>query len=97
MDAPVYLTAAEYQAPAVLPYTLAVRSAPFGELMANPQAWAIVLKHMPMAKMLASQSAWLLGTMTLADFALFAGGLDPKLESAIDAELANLPTVSPQA
>jgi len=96
MDAPIYLPAVAYEAPAILPYKLAVRAVSCGELIADPQAWAIVLKHMPMARMLASQSEWLLGTMTLADFALFAGGLDPKLEAAIDGELGRLPLANPQ-
>src|SRR5580704_1295855 len=96
MEAPIYMPATAYKEPAILPYKLAVRSVSFGELMADPQAWAIVLRHMPMAKMLASQSAWLLGTMTLADFALFTGGMDPKLEAAIDADLGRLPLVSPR-
>jgi hypothetical protein len=96
MEAPIYTPAAAFEAPAILPYKLAVRSVSLGELMADPQAWAIVLKHMPMARMLASQAAWLLGTMTLADFVLFAGGLDPKLEAAIDTDLGHLPPVSPR-
>jgi hypothetical protein len=96
MKAPFYMPAAAYAAPTILPYKLAVRAVSLGELVADQQAWAIVLKHMPMAAMLASQSAWLLDTMTLADFALFAGGLDPTLEAAIDADLSRLPTVSPR-
>ena len=96
MEAPIYMPAATYEAPTIPPYKLTMKSVSVGELIADPQAWAIVLKHMPAAKMLASQSAWLLGTMTLADFALFAGGMDPKLEAAIDADLARLPLVSPR-
>jgi hypothetical protein len=94
MEAPIYIPAAAYEAPTILPYKLAVSSVSCGELMADPQAWAIVLKHMPMAKLFASQAAWLLGTMTIVDFALFAGGLDPKLKAAIDSELGRLPPVS---
>jgi len=96
MDAPIYLPAERFQAPEIAPYALSIRGAPLGELIANKEAWAIVVKHMPMARYLTGQAPWLLATMTLADLTLFApgsNGLDPKLEAAIDAELARLPQV----
>jgi hypothetical protein len=95
MESPQYLPASAYERPSFTPYRLSLRSVPLGELKGNPAAWEIVLKHMPMARMMAGQPEWLLDTMTLADFALFGGGLSPALEAAVDADLALLPPVEP--
>lgn len=95
MDAPTYPPAATYAAPRVNSYRLSLGGCAIGELLANAAAWAIVLKHFPAYGMMAGspQLKPHLMNMTPADLAMFAGGMDPALAAAIDAELAQLPAV----
>jgi hypothetical protein len=91
--APTYPPAAAFEAPAPAPRPLTVRNYSTAELMQMPEAWAIVLKHMPALKMMtgAPQAKAMLTTMTVADFAFFAGRDADAQLAAIDAELAQLP------
>lgn len=91
--APTYPPAAAFEPPAVAPRPLTVRNYSAAELMAMPAAWAIVVKHLPGMKMMASaeQAKPMLSTMTVADFANFTGGAGKAELAAIDAELATLP------
>jgi hypothetical protein len=93
ISAPTYPPAAGFEAPALAPRPLTVRNYSTAELMQMPEAWAIVLKHMPALKMMtgASQAKAMLTTMTVADFAFFAGRDASAQLAAIDAELAQLP------
>ena len=93
IDAPLYPPAAAFEQPAVTPRPLSVRNYAVSELMQMPAAWAIVLKHLPGLKMMAAnpQAKPMLGTMTVADFAGFAGVDSRPALAAIDAELAALP------
>lgn len=95
MDAPHYPPAAAYAAPRVEAYKLSLAGCPIGELLANPAAWAIVLKHNPGFAMMVgnTQIQAHLMNMTVADLAVFAGGISPELTVQIDAELAQLPGV----
>ena len=93
METPIYSPAIAYQAPIALPYVLSVEGCSVGELMADPAAWAIVLKHMPGVKFLTQIPAVqkLLDNMTLVDFSVFSAPLDPALVATMNAELAQLP------
>lgn len=92
IDAPVYPPAAAFEQPVVAPRPLSVRSYTVAELMQQPAAWAVVVKHMPGVKLMVSaeQAKPMMSTMTLADLGQFTGGA-PKVLDAIDAELAQLP------
>ena len=95
MDAPLYPPAAAYAVPRVEAYKLSLAGCPIGELMANPAAWAIVLKHNPGFGMMgaSAQIKPHLMNMTATDLAVFAGGMAPAVVAQIDAELAQLPPV----
>lgn len=93
MDTPIYAPAAAYHAPVLQPYILSVDGCAIAELMADPPAWAIVLKYMPGAKFLvqSDEVRKLLDNMTLVDFSVFSGPMDPTVLANINTELARLP------
>jgi hypothetical protein len=93
MDAPTYPPATAFVQPVAVPYEISLRTVPLASLMQMPAAWAIVLKHMPALKMIASTPMIQphLGNFTVADIAQFAGGLAPELRAKIDEELRSLP------
>jgi hypothetical protein len=93
IEAPLYPPAAAFTPPVATPRTLSVRNYSAAELMAIPAAWAIVVKHLPGVRMMADnpQAKPMLSTMTVADFAGFAGVDASAALAAIDAELAALP------
>jgi hypothetical protein len=93
LEAPTYPPAAAYAPPATAPRPLTVRNYSAAELMQMPAAWAVVVKHLPAMKMMAGaeQAKPMLTTMTVADFAQFAGADASAALAAIDAELARLP------
>jgi hypothetical protein len=95
MDAPTYPPAVAYAAPRVAGYKLSLAGCPIGELVANPAAWAIVLKHNPGFGMMvgSAQIKPHLMNMTTADLAVFAGGMSAATVATIDVELAQLPAV----
>lgn len=92
METPTYPPAAAYEAPVMVPYKIGTRTCSAGELMRIPAAWAIVLKHMPMAKMMAGSPMVQaqLYNMTFADFGVFSNFDNSATLDAIDAELATL-------
>jgi hypothetical protein len=95
MDAPHYPPVGAYAAPRVEAYRLSLCGCPIGELLSNPAAWAIVLRHNPGFEMMVG-SAQLkphLMNMTVADLAVFAGGMSPATMAEIDQELASLPII----
>ncbi|MGR4863152.1 hypothetical protein [Caulobacter sp. LARHSG274] len=92
LDAPTYVSAPAFEQPVGAPAILSVESFSIEELMRVPQAWAIVLKHVPSVRLVvaAQQAKPHLGNMTLSSFALYLP-LTPTTYAAIDAELAQLP------
>jgi len=52
MKAPTYPPAKKFLPPIAAPYVLGVETASLAELQTIPDAWAIVLKHAPVYKML---------------------------------------------
>ena len=96
IQAPTYPPAAAFQPPAAPPRPLSVGAYSAAELMAIPAAWTIVLEHLPGLKMMADnpQAKPMLSTLTVADFAGFAGVDASSALAAIDAELAALPAAA---
>jgi hypothetical protein len=93
MEAPTYPPAAAYEAPRATPVErLRVRDVSIAELMTSPAAWAIVMKHAPGVKMIASapQTKAYLTNFTVDTFVLF-GVVNQKAVDAIDADFATLP------
>ncbi|CAN7341303.1 hypothetical protein LJR225_001991 [Phenylobacterium sp. LjRoot225] len=92
MDAPTYPPAAAYEPPAAAPYELTVATASLAELMSAPAAWAIVLKHAPMYKMVVSapHTKPYLTNFTVDSFVTY-GVINQKTIDAIDADLRQLP------
>jgi hypothetical protein len=93
MEAPVYPAAAAYAPPSIASYRLSASDCSVGELIADPAAWAIVIKHMPAIAFIAKvpQVQPQLGNMTIPDFGIFSTPVDPEKLAALDAELARLP------
>lgn len=93
MKTPLYPPAEAFAPPVRHDYRLSLGGAPVAELMADKDAWAIVLKHMPLLKyVVASPGAQSqLPNMTVIDFGNFSTALDPAVVARVDAELARLP------
>jgi hypothetical protein len=93
MKTPLYPPASAYEPPAVSPYRLSLGGASIAELLADAQAWAIVLRHMPMLEYLVASpmAQSQLPNMTVIDFGTFGTAPDPALVATVDAELALLP------
>ncbi len=96
MDAPTYPPAARFEPPTQAPYELRLSTLPMEELVKNEAAWAIVLKHYPMAKSLTANplAQPQLGNMTVRDFASFTGQQNAPEFQVIDEELSRLPPVT---
>lgn len=92
MDAPTYPPAAAFEAPTEAPTVLGVEWASLADLMGAPAAWAIVLKHAPMLKLVIGgpQLKPQLGNFTVDSFITY-GVVDQKTVDTIDAELRSLP------
>lgn len=93
MIAPEYQPVTAYEAPVGSPYRLRLSRVSTGELMAIPEAWAIVTAKIPSIKFIvgAPSVKMLLGNMTVLDFGMFGVAPDPAVVAEIDAELAKLP------
>ncbi|MBB5685957.1 hypothetical protein [Sphingobium boeckii] len=94
METPIYPPAAAYEAPVVRPYVLSADGCSVAELMANPAAWAVMLKYMPSIGFITQipETKKLLDNMTVVDFAVFGPPVDPKTLATINAELAQIPS-----
>jgi hypothetical protein len=92
MDAPIYPPASAYAAPLAGMHRLSLAGCSTAELMADPAAWAIVLKHMPAAQFFVSAPTVQaqLDNMTILDFGVFGGAFKPEVIAATDAELSTL-------
>lgn len=90
--APTFPPAAAFEQPAVTPRRLSVRNYSVAELMQRPDAWTIVVKHLPAIRMMTGneQAKPALANMTVVDFASLMG-VNNATYDAIDAELASLP------
>lgn len=93
IDAPIYASAIAFDPPVEAYRPLTARNYSVAELMQMPQAWAVVVKHMPGVSMMVGneQAKQILANMTIADFAVFTGANMSATLAAIDAELAQLP------
>ena len=93
MDAPIYAPAAAFEPPVPVPTPLTVSAVSLAELMAAPAAWAIVLKHVPIMKMIVGgkQIQPFLTNMMVESFIVYGGIVTPAQVAAIDADLALLP------
>lgn len=92
METPTYPPAAAYEPPVAAPYELSVETVSVAELMNAPAAWAIVLKHSPMFKMVVGspQTKPYLTNFTVDSFVTY-GVVSQKTIDAINADLAQLP------
>lgn len=93
MDAPIYAPAAAFEQPAAVPTPLTVSSVSLAELMSAPAAWAVVLKHAPVFKMIVTskQIQPFLTNMMIESFVVYGGIVTPPQIAAINADLAKLP------
>lgn len=93
MDAPLYPPAAQFVPPERVARVLQTRTVSLADLMANPAAWAIVVKELPMAQGIvqAPMLKPFLGNFSLRDLAMF-GVFDAALLAPIDAQLKELGT-----
>lgn len=93
MLAPSYPPATAYEAPVGAAYRLSLGRVSTAELQADPQAWAIVTRHVPAMKFLVAAPGvkMLLGNMTVLDFGMFGVAPPAAAIAAADAELAALP------
>ncbi len=94
MDAPTYPPAARFEPPTQAPYEMRLSNLPMEELIKNEAAWAIVLKHYPMAKSMTANplAQPQMGNMTVRDFASFVGQQNAPEFAVIDEELSRLPS-----
>lgn len=91
MDAPVYPPAAAFHRPVAVPITeLRSDLVSLDEMRTAPEAWAIVLKHAPLFKLLVQFLQPILSNMTVSSFVNY-GLIAPATVAAIDADLAKLP------
>ena len=92
MDAPHYPPAAAYEPPAQAPFEFGVETVSLAELMHSPSAWAVVLKHAPMFRMIvnAPQTKPLVTNFTVDSFVTY-GVVSAQMVEAIDQELRALP------
>ena len=92
MDAPTYPPAQAFEPPVVVPLdALTTQTASLLTLMSSPAAWAIVVKHAPIADALSHSPMFdAFGNATVDAFVAF-GDVSPDAIVAIDAELAQLP------
>ena len=96
MDAPTYTSAAAFEQPATAPYVLKLENVSLAELIANPTAWAIVTKHMPLLKLMTGAPAIKpqLGNFTVQSLQDFIRTGSPETFAVIDEELGRLPAGS---
>jgi hypothetical protein len=99
LEAPTYPPADTYEPPVVQPYTLRLENVSLAELMKMPQAWDIVLKHLPSLKLMAGSAMMKphLGNFTVLSVQTFVKTATPEDIAAIDEELSRLPPVQEAA
>jgi hypothetical protein len=85
---------AAFEQPAVLPYELRLENVSLAELMANPAAWEITLKHLPDLKMMVSSSMMkpYLSNFDVHTVSAFIAGFSPEVIATINQELSRLPS-----
>lgn len=93
MDAPTYPPAAAFEQPVASSYVWRLEDVSLAELMNNPAARDIVLKHLPSLKQMVGSPMMKphLGNMTVPSLAAFGRAMTPEEVAAVDAELARLP------
>lgn len=93
MDAPMYAPAAAFEQPDAVPTPLTASSLSLAELMAAPAAWAVVLKHAPIFKMIVTgkQIQPFLTNMMVESFIVY-GGVTAAQIATINTDLAKLPS-----
>lgn len=94
MEAPVYLPATAFAVPVPVETPLGVDTVSLAEIMSAPEAWAIVLKHAPIMKMVVSgpQIQPFLTNMMVGSFIVYGGVVTPAQLEAIDADFRALPS-----
>ncbi|TCQ06338.1 hypothetical protein [Sphingomonas sp. PP-CC-3A-396] len=94
MDAPIYSPAAAFEQPKPVPTPLTVSSVSLAELMSAPAAWAVVLKHAPVFKVIVTskQIQPFITNMMIESFIIYGGIVTPAQIAAINADLASLPS-----
>ncbi|CAN7248240.1 hypothetical protein LJR219_001022 [Phenylobacterium sp. LjRoot219] len=92
METPTYPPATAFEPPAAAPFELRVDAVSLAELMTAPEAWAVVLKHAPMMKMVvqAPHTKPYLTNFTVESFVAY-GVVQPPALKAIDEDLRRLP------
>lgn len=93
MEAPIYAPARAYRPPAPEPAELSISSVSLAELQSAPQAWAIVIKHVPAFASLVRTPVLKphLENFQVESFITFGRLLDENTARAIDQELRALP------
>ena len=94
MDAPTYAPAAAFEQPDAVWTPLTVSSVSLAELMTAPAAWAVVLKHAPVFKVIVTskQIQPFITNMMVESFIVYGGIVTPAQIAAINADLAKLPS-----
>ena len=95
MDAPTYPPAVAFEQPASTPHTVSLDSFSLAELMKMPEAWAIVVKHLPSLQRMVGTPMIQphLGNFTVASVQVFVRSATPEALAAINEELRGLPPV----
>jgi hypothetical protein len=93
LEAPIYAPAQAYRPPTPAPAQLRVSNVSLAELKSAPQAWAVVVKHVPAFAQLVRTPVLkpYLENMQVESFITFSGLLDEKTAQLIDEELRALP------
>jgi hypothetical protein len=93
LEAPTYPPAVSYEQPVAQPYVLSLENVSLAELMKMPEAWDIVLRHLPSLKLMTGSAMMKphLGNFTVLSVQTFVNTATPEVIAAIDEELARLP------
>jgi hypothetical protein len=93
LDAPTYPPAAAFEQPIAVPQTISLENFSLAELMNLPDAWAIVVKHLPSLQRMVGTPMIKphLGNFTVQSIQTFVKTATPETLAAVDAELARLP------
>jgi hypothetical protein len=93
LNAPVYPPAARFDEPVAVKVPHGVSSVSLAEIMSVPAAWAIVLRHAPVMKLVVGgpQIQPFLTNMMIESFITYGGIVTPAQVAAIDADFRQLP------
>jgi len=97
LDAPTYPAAIAFEQPLQAAAVLSLENFSLAELMSDPAAWAIVVKHLPsLQRMVGSPMIKPhLGNFTIHSLQTFFKAATPEIIAAINEELARLPSQAP--